>query len=362
MKKILVVEDELDIRKNIVEILEYDNYQVIEAENGKKALSILEKEDVDLIITDVMMPVLDGVQFFEKTRNELLKDVPFIFLTAKGSREDVRNGMNKGADDYIVKPFDAQELLDSVSARIIKYEKIKKRFSKLSSNITKYVPHELRTPLQPILGYSDMILRNADSLSQEEMIELVSVIQKSGERLNRRVEKFLIYSEITTLDEDDEKNLIINKFNYEINSEEVLSEVLNNIELNGRKKDLSINLDRCKIKISQYYFFCIVKELVENAHKFSEGGKRIIVEGSKGEKYYEMLVKDFGKGMTQEEIKNIGAFEQFDRLNEQQVGNGLGLISIKKLLCIINGEIKIESEVNRFTKISLLIPLSIEAE
>ncbi len=363
MQKILVVEDETDIRNNIVEILENNNYDVTEAENGKRALSILEKESFDLIISDVMMPKMDGIQFFEETRKWLSDDIPFIFLTAKGSREDIRDGMNKGADDYIVKPFSASELINSVNARILKSNKIKKRFEKLSSNITKYVPHELRTPLLPILGYSNMILNNANSISRDEMIELVSIIKKSGERLNRRVEKFLLYSEITTLDEDNDKDIIINNFYYNINSDEILTDVLKDVELKVRKDDLSITLESGRIKLSHYYFLYILKELIENGQKFSGKGKKIFVEGTannfeNGKEYYKISVKDFGKGIEQEQIKNIQAFEQFDRLNEQQIGNGLGLTSIKKLLSIINGKIQIESEINQFTKISLFIPLS----
>lgn len=121
MKKILIIEDNEDIRSNTAEILELSNYQVIVAENGKVGVIKALETKPDLIICDIMMPELDGYGVLHAIqRNETLKNTPFIFLTAKTERADQRRGMEMGADDYITKPFDGTELLNAVSSRMKK--------------------------------------------------------------------------------------------------------------------------------------------------------------------------------------------------------------------------------------------------
>lgn len=127
MKKILIIEDNEDIRSNTAEILELSNYQVIVAENGKVGVIKALETKPDLIICDIMMPELDGYGVLHAIqRNETLKNTPFIFLTAKTERADQRRGMEMGADDYITKPFDGTELLNAVSSRMKKIELLKK--------------------------------------------------------------------------------------------------------------------------------------------------------------------------------------------------------------------------------------------
>jgi len=130
MKKILLIEDNDDIRNNTAEILELSNYQVIMAENGKVGVEKALEHTPDLIICDIMMPVLDGYGVLHAIhKNENIKNTPFIFLTAKTERADLRKGMEMGADDYITKPFTGTELLDAVDSRIKKIEMLKQELS-----------------------------------------------------------------------------------------------------------------------------------------------------------------------------------------------------------------------------------------
>lgn len=127
MKKILLIEDNEDIRSNTAEILELSNYEVITAENGKLGLEQALKHKPDLIICDIMMPVLDGYGVLEAIHNnDEIKHTPFIFLTAKTERADFRKGMDLGADDYLTKPFSGAELLSSVEGRLKKIDLLKK--------------------------------------------------------------------------------------------------------------------------------------------------------------------------------------------------------------------------------------------
>lgn len=125
MKKILVIEDTAEIRDNVMEYLSLANYKVFAAENGKQGIITALAEQPDLIICDIMMPELDGYGVFHALhKNELTRNTPFIFMTAKSEREDFRKGMELGADDYITKPFSGTELLNAVEGRLKKTQQL----------------------------------------------------------------------------------------------------------------------------------------------------------------------------------------------------------------------------------------------
>jgi len=126
MKKILLIEDNTDIRNNTAEILELSNYKVFTACNGKQGLEMAIEHKPDLIICDIMMPELDGYGVLHAVqKHENIRNTAFIFLTAKTDRSDFRKGMDSGADDYIPKPFDATELLNAVDGRLRKMDFLK---------------------------------------------------------------------------------------------------------------------------------------------------------------------------------------------------------------------------------------------
>lgn len=126
MKKVVVIEDNLDVRENITEILELDDYQVYPSENGKKGVATVKQELPDLIICDIMMPELDGYGVLHMLqKNRETASIPFIFLTAKAEKSDFRKGMQLGADDYLTKPFTDLELLETVESRLKKSHRIK---------------------------------------------------------------------------------------------------------------------------------------------------------------------------------------------------------------------------------------------
>jgi CRP-like cAMP-binding protein/CheY-like chemotaxis protein len=129
MNTILLIEDNLEIRENTAEILELANYRVITAENGKIGIEKALADIPDLIICDIMMPILDGYGVLHLlNKNEALKDIPFIFLTAKTDRQDFRRGMEMGADDYITKPFTELELLNAIEQRLKKLSIMRKKY------------------------------------------------------------------------------------------------------------------------------------------------------------------------------------------------------------------------------------------
>lgn len=123
MKKILVIEDEPEMRRNLLTILKLEKFQPIGAENGRVGLEAVKREKPDLILCDVMMPELDGHGVLTALREDSeLSAIPFVFLTAKGEKEDLRSGMNLGADDYLTKPVARLDLLEAINARLRRSE------------------------------------------------------------------------------------------------------------------------------------------------------------------------------------------------------------------------------------------------
>lgn len=119
MIKILIVEDEPQMRKNMATVLKMEGYQVSTAENGREGVDIAQREMPALVLCDVMMPKLDGYGVLAELRkDERTARIPFIFLTAKGEKADLRHGMNLGADDYLTKPADIDDLLTAIAARL----------------------------------------------------------------------------------------------------------------------------------------------------------------------------------------------------------------------------------------------------
>jgi len=138
MKTILIVEDNDAIRENIAEMLELANYQVLTAANGKEGIDTAKKHMPDLIVTDVMMPVVDGFGMLHMLRRDpITETIPVIFLTSKNERTDLRNAMDSGADDFITKPFNNDELLKAIENRFNRHDTLKKKMSAELQNLNE---------------------------------------------------------------------------------------------------------------------------------------------------------------------------------------------------------------------------------
>ncbi len=140
MKKLLLIEDNTDIRENTAEILELAGYTVITAPNGKVGVEMATRELPDLIICDIMMPELDGYGVLHiLSKKTTTAAIPFIFLTAKTEKSDIRKGMNLGADDYLTKPFDDTDLLNAVEARLKKHDMHGKQYASTPEGLESFI-------------------------------------------------------------------------------------------------------------------------------------------------------------------------------------------------------------------------------
>lgn len=353
MKKILIVEDEEIVRSNIAEILESENFEVIETDNGISAIKSLENSLPDLIISDIMMPGIDGYDLVKYIQsNPVTSGIPIILLTARSETRDIRMGMQYGADDYITKPFKANDLISAVKTRLQKQSNFKQKFDDLKSNISMYIPHELRTPLVSILGFADLIINNLDDLEKREINEMAEKVKHSGLRLYDRIEKFLYFAEL-------ELNKTENK---SIDKTQIDSMYVTNLLTSKfRNNDvslLSIKIDEAELKISQDYLSRILIELVDNAYKFMQSSSPIIISGEVIGNTYQILVIDKGMGMTKDEEKQITAFKQFNREQNQQEGNGLGLAIVKNIVKLADGNFEINSKKDEGTEVKINLGLA----
>lgn len=177
MYKVLVVEDTLSIREEISDILFMEGYVVFLAENGEIGFELALKELPDLIVSDILMPVLNGFEMFDKLRNnDKTMAIPLIFLSAKAEKEDIRNGMNLGAEDYLTKPIDTEDLLNSIE------NKIKKKLirEQKNQNKTKQILERLQNQKTQLDTYSQIILEGLKP-PQTDVSELLSWTQKELE-------------------------------------------------------------------------------------------------------------------------------------------------------------------------------------
>lgn len=195
MKKILLIEDNIEIRENTSEILELDGYEVLTAENGKVGVDIAIRELPDLIICDIMMPVLDGYGVLHLlSKQEKTASIPFIFLTAKAERTDFRKGMDMGADDYITKPFDDDILKAKVETLLRNRSQLKNYFldSITLNPHTQKVPTETADFLKKCIEVIEKNLANQQFNIKQFSIEMgmshtrlyTKIKEISGQTLN----------------------------------------------------------------------------------------------------------------------------------------------------------------------------------
>ncbi|MBA6151408.1 response regulator [Gelidibacter maritimus] len=140
MIKILLIEDNQDVRENTADILELEGYEVASAENGKVGIEHAKQLMPDVIVCDIMMPELDGYDVLEElNKNAQTSSIPFIFLTAKTEKIDMRKGMNLGADDYLTKPFTEKELLEAIQSRLKRHDFLKRKFSRSIAGVSQFI-------------------------------------------------------------------------------------------------------------------------------------------------------------------------------------------------------------------------------
>lgn len=363
MKKILVIEDDSGIREGICQILETEGFMVESAPDGQSGVSKALSLQPDIILCDVVMPGMDGYAVISRLReNALTETIPFVFLTGKSEPDDIRRGMNLGADDYLYKPFTSEELLSAIQLRLRKNEALRQRsemkMNALRDSIGFSMPHELNTPLAAILGFAETIKTDHQLLSPEDIGEMAGYIIDSASRLRETIKKFLMFTHLQILSENEEEKIRLRGRTCPI-SESTLQSIIRNCNKKYiRENDLCLDVDPAEIVIQYDYLLMIVTELTDNAFKFSSGGKQVCITGRREDDIYRLTITDLGNGMSYEQIASVGAFVQFNRSRQEQQGSGLGLASIKLCSDIFNAGMSITSPENTGLSVTLSFKIS----
>ena len=361
MRSVLIIDDVEIIRDSVSDILSLSGYNTYRAENGHLGIQLAREKEPDLIICDIDMPEMNGYEVLKVIKaDENLSLIPFIFLTAKTQKFELREGMDLGADDYITKPFDHVDLLNSVEARFKKQTIIKsdinRKLSDVKLKLATTLPHEFKTPLNGIIGPSQLLMEDLEDFEPAEIKEFISMIFNSSQRLNKLVDNFLYYNELEMkflVDEHASDNLILNNCDTQFRDS---IESLPGYE--KRKDDISIETNPCSLKISEEHFSKLIYELGTNCIKFSHEGNKIhfklIVEN-------ENAVLGFyneGIGLSEQQIQEVGAYNQFDRKIYEQQGIGLGLIISKRICQFNNFDFEISGNIDEFAQIKITIPIA----
>ncbi|MFN8375028.1 MAG: response regulator [Anaerolineae bacterium] len=363
MTKILVIEDEHLLLEEILDLLSFGDFEAIGAVNGVEGVEMARREMPDLIVCDIMMPEMDGYEVLHNLRNSALtENIPFIFLTAKADKSDMRRGMELGADDYLTKPFTHNEMFSAINARLSKQAVVRrfaeKALDELRQSLLLTLPHELRTPLVGILGYGELLATEADSFPSEDVSRMARSIVNSAHRLHHLIENYLLYAQMEIVGTNTKRSqMLYGAEPSEFPDQVVTLEAARLAERYERTDDLHIDTEFASIGINEDHLRKIVGELVDNAFKFSRPGSPVKVSARIGRDSYRIAIGDSGRGMTADQVQSIGAYMQFERRLYEQQGSGLGLVIAKRLTEFYDGKFYIESVPGRGTSVSITFAL-----
>jgi two-component system sensor histidine kinase/response regulator len=349
--KVLIIDDEAALLLGLSVAMKRKGYQVITATNGQDGLALAKSELPDLIVSDVMMPPPNGFEL----RNLLSQipstaDIPFIFLTARIGQEDKLTGIRSGADDYITKPFDREELLARVEAVLRRTEIERQRgrdegeafaqskLEEFKQEISHNIHHELRTPLANIMVPLEAAVSKRFTTPQE-MARFTEVALSNAARLQSLIEDMILLSDI------DSGNL--NTLRQEIRVEFDLEKVIENCLTRYQGKDLRISTYKRingPIYAPRNEFKRVVHHLADNAFKFSpERGRVNVGIRAGGDGGCVIVFEDEGPGILPEEREKV--FEKYYQVSRGDTrsyeGLGVGLWLSKTIAESLGGSLKI---------------------
>jgi signal transduction histidine kinase len=356
-KTILIVDDEAIIRDLCSRALK--GYHVLEASDGTDALSLFEQGGIDVILTDVMMPKMTGLDLLKRVK-EIDPTSVVIIMTGFAEKEVILNALKDDADDFIAKPLNLLQLKTAVDKALVKKELKEelaslKNLDRLKTNFLSLISHKFRTPITAI----SLFLQNLSTglFDQEDDIyrQNVKMVYNEACYLERMVAELLTFSRVMAngeslrLERCDMATVIMQAI---AESKEVLSKTSLQSVLDIDPLP-PVSADREKLGFA-------IRQIIENAYKFSgeTGIVTISLKASEGRAL--LQVRDTGSGISREELPKIfEKFYQVDPANTGQVrGFGLGLYYAREFIRLHGGTISIESEAGKGTCASIAIPLN----
>jgi len=269
-ESILLIEDEIELQQNLKEILEYNGFSTVTADNGQEGLHKLDKHKVDLILCDIMMPVMDGFQFLRNLRSQpRFKFTPFIFLSAKASIEDKSKGVLEGADDYLVKPISARTLLKAID-RILGQKNISEFLTtgiseKQKGNNLSFLISDVKSPFSGMIKMLETVDYPLEATKLNEYSRFLGSIMQSAKRLHESFGKLPLL-----------RNL--DKLNFRPVSVNIDSVILELINYHGVEKFIYLHRPKQHQLFDLEHFKFILNELIENAIKFNVNNNPIQID------------------------------------------------------------------------------------
>ncbi len=365
MPTILVVEDDSALLDGLRDILELSGYQVATARNGLEGLAALEHGLPDLIVSDINMPRMDGYQFYAQVRaHPEWVSLPFIFLTAKGEKADIRRGKMLGVDDYITKPFEEADLLVAVQAKLNRRAQLNaardRQISDLKRTILTTLNHEFRTPLTYITTYADML--GEGNVSAADFKNFMRGIQVGSDRLRRLVEDFIFLVELQTGEAQQ---------TYERRRQPLhevaglLHAAVERHRARARERGVSLEASLASslpaVVADAEFLSNGIGRLLDNAIKFSKkGGGVVLLRAEPGNQSLVIEVVDEGIGMPEAELAKIfDVFHQIDRAKMEQQGSGSGLAITHGIASLHGGRLTATSAVDQGSTFRIELPLPV---
>lgn len=363
---ILVVDDVISNVLLLKVLLSSQKFKVITASNGLEALDIVIKQQPDLILLDVMMPGMSGFEVASKIKNiASIQHIPIIFLTALNSTADIVTGFKVGANDFISKPFNKEELIIRVNHQISliaakryilhQTEELKKIIDG-RDKMYSVIAHDLRSPLVSIKMLLNMFVMtmSADIIGKEQY-DMLDSANKSTEELFVLLDNLLKWTKTQT------GKLTVVPQNFELI--ETILGVLEIFSLVSNSKNIQLILEEnssINVRGDIDIFKTILRNLLSNAIKFSFPNSKIIISVKRYNNMAVISVKDFGKGISQEEqnmlFNSETHFSKYGTNNEQ--GSGLGLLLCKDFATKNGGDLWLESEIENGSTFFFSIPIN----
>lgn len=359
---VLVVDDNPMILSVLSTLLANEGYEVLSASNGVEALKKIHGRDVDLILSDVMMPEMDGYTFHTQLRGEAKHaQIPFIFLTALDDRGEMLQGKEVGVDDYLLKPFDPSELLAVVKGKIIRGRERRQQAEAGKEEFRKRVlhtlSHEFRTPLVAINTGAELLQTRPEALSGDKALRLIDAIRRGGERLERLVNDFMLLQQLDAgicdrvASERAEEVSIAALFEgfLEVRGEEIRS----------RGYELEVRVESAeRVRVFRSYVEDLLWRLTSNAMKFSTPPALIEVGAENADNLVHLFVRDRGIGIDPERLSEaFKPFGQLDREKMEQQGSGLGLAVAVRLARVLGGDLVLRPRSGGGTEAMLRLPV-----
>jgi DNA-binding response OmpR family regulator len=358
MHRILIIEDEQAVRKQMAQIFRFEGFETLEAENGLLGAATALSSPPDLIICDIMMPGLDGFGVLQAMRDDpRTAMIPFIFLTALVANQDLRQGMEAGADDYITKPFKPAALISSVRRRLEKrsrqMEESRLRAEEVSLAVAAAVPAEILESLDRITTVTNLLALKFAGADPQVAAMNQCVVQESA-RLRRMMRRLHLYAQLP--------QLYANRFELVSAGQltpagAVLERVAREVGRTWKREaDLVVVAEPVHLPVGEDYLVMLVEELVDNACKFSAPGTPVEVQGHGQREFWSLAVSNRGAGLDADQISRIGAFKQFWTGSKKPPGLGLGLALTQGIARLHGCEFAVKSTAEATTA-TVLVPV-----